>query len=486
MNLGRLVFPALRWRAATGFSHEQAAIDEALALGVGGFIVFGVGGARADEIAALTDALRRRAGRPLLNGADLERGAGQQARRLTPCPPPGALASLEDDAVLRWAGGVTGREAREIGINWIFAPVADLDLEPDNPIVQTRSFGTDPTRVGHAVSQWIDACQAEGVIACAKHYPGHGRTVHDSHQRLPSVGTALAELESTDLRPFGSAVRAGVGSVMTSHVAFPSWDAGGAPATRSPVILGYLRQKLGFDGLIVTDAFIMEGAKAGKSEADAAVASLAAGCDVLLYPGDLPGTLSAILAAVQHGTLQQDQVAASLARYDHALERVTNAEPRSTPFTVTADDVAQRLLANGLQRGPVPALRDGIRLTVVDDDVGGWYAPGPSDIVLRTLAKRGITEEHNGQRIVLAFAEPRAAKGRAGFGPESLARLSAVVPGAALTVLFGHPRLAEQIPAVGPLLVAWHRQDLMQRAVAGWLAGRVQGSGSKVPSSHST
>lgn len=471
MNLGRLVFPALRWRPATGFSHEEAAIDEALALGVGGFIVFGVGGARADEIAALTENLVRRAGRPLLIGSDLERGAGQQARRLTPCPPPAALASLHDDAVLRWAGGVTGRDARMVGINWVFAPVADLDLEPDNPIVQTRAFGSDPQVVAHAVSQWVQACQAEGVIACAKHYPGHGRTIHDSHQRLPSVNASLAELEQTDLVPFGAAVEAGVGSVMTSHVAFPAWDHSGSPATRSPVILGHLRQRFGFDGLIVTDAFIMEGAKAGKSEGDAAVASLAAGCDVLLYPGELAATLSAINTALNNGTLSAEQVSASLSRYDRALAQVAVATP-GADFELTAEVVADRLLERGLSRGTTD-LRGGIRLTVVDDDVGGWYAPGPSDIVLRTLGKMGITEEHNGHRVVLAFAEPRAAKGRGGFGPESITRLSAVVPGAALTVLFAHPRLLEQLPPGGPVLLAWHRQPLMQAAVARWLTGRI-------------
>lgn len=473
MNLGRLVFPALRWRPATGFTHEEAAIDEALALGVGGFIVFGVGGARADEIAALTTDLRRRAGCPLLIGADLERGAAQQARRLTPCPPPAALAALNDDAVLRWAGSTTGREARAIGINWIFAPVADLDLEPDNPIVQTRAFSRDPARVAHCVGQWIDACQAEGVIACAKHYPGHGRTVHDSHQRLPSVNVALDELQRTDLVPFVAAARAGVGSVMTSHVAFPAWDSTGAPATRSPVILGHLRAQLGFDGLIVTDAFIMEGAKAGKTEADAAVESLAAGCDVLLYPGDLAGTLSAMLAALRSGRLPEAQVAASLARYDRALEQVGRPAPAVAATGLAAAGVAARLLAQGLQRGVAPDLSGGIRLTVVDDDIGGWYAPGPSDIVLRTLAQMGIHEQHNGNRVVLAFAEPRAAKGRAGFGPESIARLSAVVPGAALTVLFAHPRLLEQVPSAGPVLLAWHRQPLMQEAVAAWIKARI-------------
>jgi len=473
MNLGRLAFPALRWRPATGFAHEDRAIDEALTLGVGGFIIFGVPGACADEIGRLTEELRRRAGRPLLIGADLERGAGQQARRLTECPPPGALASLGDDDVIRWAAATTAREAGQVGINWVFAPVADLDLEPENPIVQTRAFGADPERVSAAVALWVEACQAEGVLACAKHYPGHGRTTVDSHQGLPAVRASLGELTSTDLRPFAAAVRAGVASVMTAHVAFPSWDPAGVPATRSPVVLGHLRSPLGFEGLVVTDAFIMEGARAGSSEGDAAAASLAAGCDVLLYPGDLDGTVAALGQAVGSGRLPETRVAEALARYHRALDRVAQAPNPSRIPDLTSHEVAARLLEAGLVRGPAPDLSTGIELAVVDDDLGGWYAPGPSDYVVRWLAGRRIFERFGGHRVVLAFAEPRAAKGRAGFGPDSLDRLRQLCAGAAMVVLFAHPRLVSQLPGDCPVLVAWHRQRLMQEAVAAWLAERV-------------
>jgi beta-glucosidase-like glycosyl hydrolase len=158
MNPGRLVFPALRWRRESGFAHEDRAIDAALEYGVGGFIVFGVGGARADEIGRLTEEVRQRAARPLLIGSDLERGAGQQARRLTEIPPPGALGSLGDESVIAWAGATTGREARRLGLDWVFAPDADLDVEPQNPIVQTRSFGASPDLVSRAVTAWIRAC----------------------------------------------------------------------------------------------------------------------------------------------------------------------------------------------------------------------------------------------------------------------------------------------------------------------------------------
>ena len=473
MTLGRLAFPALRWRPETGFAHEDRAIDEALSLGVGGFIVFGVPGARADEVGHLTEELRHRARRQLLIGADLERGAGQQARRLTECPPPAALASLGDEDVIRWAAATTAREAGHVGINWVFAPVADLDLEPENPIVQTRSFGADPDRVSASVATWVEACQAEGLLACAKHYPGHGRTTGDSHQGLPAVGASLEELRSTDLRPFAAAVQAGVASVMTAHVAFPSWDPAGLPATRSPVILGHLRSALGFDGLVVTDAFIMEGARAGASEGEAATAALAAGCDILLYPGDLEGTLAALGQAVESGRLPEQRVGQALARYERALGQVAQAANPSRVPALASHAVAARLLDAGLCRGSAPDLSGGFELVVVDDDLGGWYAPGPSDYVVRWLAGRGIFERHGGHRVVLAFAEPRAAKGRAGFGPDSLDRLGELCGGAALVVLFAHPRLVAQIPGDCPVLVAWHRQRLMQEAVASWLAERV-------------
>jgi beta-glucosidase-like glycosyl hydrolase len=473
MNPGRLAFPALRWRPATGFAHEDRAIDEALALGVGGFIIFGVPGARADEIARLTEEVRRRAGRPLLLGADLERGAGQQARRLTELPPPSALASLDDDRVIGWAGATTAREALRIGINWIFAPVADLDLEPDNPIVQSRSFGADPERVSRQVALWIEGCQSEGALACAKHYPGHGRTTRDSHSLLPAVTASLEELSRTDLRPFQAAVVAGVASVMTAHVAFPGWDSSGAPATRSAVILNHLRERLGFQGLVVTDAFIMEGARAGASEGEAALASMAAGCDVLLYPGDLAGTLSGLTRAISEGRLAEARVSQALERYQRALQLVRPPGGEPAGDAPLAKDVAHRLLAAGLHRGPAPEFGGGIELTVVDDDLGGWYAPGPGDYVVRWLAAHGIHERHGGQRVVLAFAEPRAAKGRAGFGEESLRRLEHLAQDAALIVLFGHPRLMTQLPGSCPVLLAWHRQQLMQEAVAKWLADRL-------------
>ena len=147
---------------------------------MGGFIIFG---GTAESVRRLTADLLRRAGRPLLLASDLERGAGQQVAGLTEFPPPMALASLHDPAVVRWAASVTAQEARAVGINWVFAPVADLDILPENPIVQTRSFGGDANEVATYVASGLRG-SVSGALACAKHYPGHGRTTVDSHMTL--------------------------------------------------------------------------------------------------------------------------------------------------------------------------------------------------------------------------------------------------------------------------------------------------------------
>src|SRR3989454_12720169 len=290
MRRARVVCPALRGRRGS-FKSERTKIEQALAAGVGGFILFG--GPRA-AVTALTSALRDTAGRPLMLGFDSGLGPGQQVRGLPELPPPAALGYLNDLDATYACGQITGTEARAVGLNWIFAPVCDLDIEPKNPIVQTRSFGVDPERVAPHAAAWIRGCQEHGALACAKHYPGHGRTTTDSHEGLPIVEASGDDVQRTDVAPFKAAVDAGVGSVMPAFVAYPRWDASGSAATFSPIILGYLRDTLGFRGLVVTDAFIMGGATAAAPEASAAAAAIAAGRDMLLYPTDWAGVVRAL------------------------------------------------------------------------------------------------------------------------------------------------------------------------------------------------
>jgi beta-glucosidase-like glycosyl hydrolase len=413
----------------------------------------------------------------LLLGSDLERGAGQQVRGLTELPPPAALGYLNDLDATYAAGSITGTEARAVGVSWAFAPVCDLDLEPRNPIVQTRAFGADAERVGLHAAAWIRGCQEHGVLACAKHYPGHGRTTTDSHEGLPIVDAAAAELQVVDVAPFRAAVGAGVGSVMPAHVAYPAWDGTGVAATFSHPILAHLRKALGFQGLVVTDAFIMAGATAAQGEGPAAAAALTAGCDMLLYPTDWAGVVRALDA------VPQERAEAALSRYEEALEkwgRRTGDGGGVDDATLAehqrfADGLADR--AVHLVRGTAPRLTGPFAVSIVDDDLGGPYTIPPRDAfhsALRTAGVRLTPGRRPGvSPIVLVYAEPRSWKGRAELGPRSLTQLERLVPGAALVVLFAHPRLAAQVPGDTPVLCSWHGQALMQRAAARWAVQRV-------------
>lgn len=466
----RLILPALRSEALSGFGHEAGRIADALEIGVGGFIIFG---GTAETVRRLTADLLRRAGRPLLLAADLERGAGQQIAGLTEFPPPMALASLGEPAVVRWAASVTAQEARAVGINWIFAPVADLDILPDNPIVQTRAFGDDPNLVATCVRHWIEGCQSAGALACAKHYPGHGRTTVDSHIALPVVEAPAASLRSADLLPFTVAIESGVASIMTAHVAYPSLDDSNLPATLSRTLLGELRTKSRFDGLVVTDALIMDGALSGRRESDAAVQAVQAGADLLLYPNDPRRVRDALDAALASGNLARARLEESLDRYERALTAASAPTPPVTrgPYE-SSEALADALLKTGMARGSPPTLVGPLDLVVVDDDVGGPYPPSATDYVHRALGPEWIGRYSGGSRVVLVFAEPRAWKGRSGLAEASREALAHHAVGADLIVLFGHPRLLREMPNRPPVLLAWHRQRLMQQAVARWLAGR--------------
>ncbi|HXI33231.1 MAG TPA: glycoside hydrolase family 3 N-terminal domain-containing protein [Gemmatimonadales bacterium] len=467
-SLARLVFPALRWRRGS-FAHERAKIDQALAAGVGGFIVFG--GTR-EAVATLTSELRRQAARPLLIGADLERGAGQQVRGLTELPPAAALGALDDLDATHAAALITATEALSVGLNWAFAPVCDLDVEPENPIIQTRSFGADPQRVGEQAAVWVHGCQEHGVLACAKHYPGHGRTTQDSHATVPRVATPFAELAEQDLGPFEFAIRAAVGSMMAAYVAYPGWDASGRAAAFSPTILGYLRDPLNFSGFVVTDALIMGGATATQAEAPATVSAVAAGCDGLLYPEDFAGVIAALDAAVGK-EIPSARADEALARYDRTIGEWGRGKGEGDLDLAANAKFGDQLAGRALRwvRGEKPLVRTTVNVTVVDDDAGGPYTVGSRAVFSAELRAHGKRITDKGQRIVAVFANPLSWKGHADLSARSRAALRRLVPGAALVVLFGHPRLAAQVPGRAPLLCAWGGDAVMQRAAARAISG---------------
>ena len=470
MTVGRLLMPSLRWREGDGFLHEAEAIAAALNLGVGGFVLFG---GTVVDVRALTASLREQAGRPLLIGSDLERGAGQQVRGLGELPPPRALAALGEQSVIRGAGLLTAMEALGVGINWVFAPDADLDIEPLNPIVQTRSFGSEPEKVAESVASWIAGCEVGGALACAKHFPGHGRTRVDSHDTIPVVDASLEELRANDLVPFAAAIEAGVSSIMTAHVAFPALDPTGTPATRSEPILRLLREDMKFGGLIVSDALTMAGALSGGPGA-AAIAAVGAGVDVLLDPSDPAAMVAALDAEAGRSASLRRRLDASIARLEAAA---AGAETDAGDFVASHDSapaLADWLLSRPLVRGAGPRFSAPLELVVLDDDLEGKYPPStPSDIVERELRRMEVPLAPDGSRIVLVLAEPRASKGRAGLGPRVKQALQATIGSARLVVVFGHPRIVDEIPEGPPVLLAWHRQGLMQEAAARWIKERL-------------
>jgi len=465
--LAALVLPAIRWDADRGFAPALPAVEAALALGVGGFILFG--GERG-AVRALTAQLAGAARHPLLIASDLERGAGQQVAGLTGLPPALALASLGDDAVAA-AAAITAAEARDVGIGWAFAPDLDLDVEAANPIVQTRALGADPEAVGRAGARWIAACQGGGVLACAKHFPGHGRTTADSHAELPVV-RAGRELLEDDWRPYRAAVAAGVAGVMTAHVAYPALDPSGAPATFSaPILTEWLRRDLGFGGVVVTDALIMEGARTDGADADegaGAVRAVQAGCDLLLYPHDAGRVAAALEEAARGGALAAGRLDASLARRDAAARRAGGARPLEEAglarHRAEAGALARRAvrLLRGEPRPPAAA----VDLVVVDDDEGGDYPVPPRTHFADALRARGVRVGAGGERVVLVFSEVRGGKGRTALAPETRRRLAAALERRATVVVHAHPRIAANVPGPGPVWIAWSGDAVMQAAAA--------------------
>jgi beta-glucosidase len=477
-DIAQLLLPALRWDTTVGWEKERPLIEKGLQLGVGGFILFG---GVEDAVRSLTKELRQRSRVPLLVGADLERGAGQQVAGATGLPPLAAIASLGDTDAVRRAARLTAREARTMGVNWGFAPVCDLDIEPANPIIGTRSLGSNPRLVAKLASEWIDACQAEGVLACAKHFPGHGRTTVDSHMAMPVVNAPRQDLLDNDLMPFRAAIEAGVASVMTAHVAFPALDPSGMPATLSREILRWLlRQQMKFEGLIVTDAFIMDGVLEGRTEGDAAIRALDAGCDVLLYPKDLVAVAHALDKGLETGALDRERIQYSLRRRQKWAQW---ASPPNEYRRASAADVAwgSQLADRVIQvaRGGPPRVTSPIEVVVVDDDVGGPY-PAPSrDPFFQALSLAGAdvkrvekpSRDGRASIIVALFGDIRSWKGRPGYSTEARKAVDKVIDKApeAVVVQFSHPRLAAELKKPKHIVSAWGGDTVMQQAAARWL-----------------
>jgi beta-N-acetylhexosaminidase len=299
-------------------------------LHTGGFITIthgsplGIVKGQAYPTAALANELQTKSKLPLLIGADFERGTAMRQDEGTSFPTAMAVAAAGNPKDAYTMGKITALEARAVGVQWIYAPVCDVNNNPGNPIINTRSFGEDPARVSEFVIEFIRGVQENGGLATAKHFPGHGDTAADSHIDLPVIKANRDRLEHLELVPFRAAIAARVGSIMTGHLNVPAFEPDpNTPATLSSNILtDLLRNQLGFQGLVITDALDMGGITVRFAPGDAAVRAFLAGADALLMPPVPDAAYEALVDAAKSGRISQERLDSSVRRLLQAKARL--------------------------------------------------------------------------------------------------------------------------------------------------------------------
>ena len=509
-RLGQMLMTPVQVEQATGerLGELKKQLTE---LGLGGVVVRG---GTPESVAALTNELQRAARVPLFVGADYERGLRMQMKTAgTPFTNNMGVAAAGDPRAAFEQGKITAREARAVGVNWLFGPVADLNNNPDNPVINVRSFGEDPRRVAEFVSAAVRGAREGGALSTAKHFPGHGDTAVDSHIGLPTIRADRARLERLELVPFRAAVSAGVDSVMTAHVALPALTGDDLPATLSPkVTTDLLRRGLKFDGLVVTDSLGMGAITKGFPGGEAAVRAVLAGADVALTPPELKASLDALEEAVNRGRLPRERVDESVRRILRAKYRLGLSESRTVDAAALKNIVERpEALASArrVAEASVTLLRDGGGLLPLDakraasaafvvvaadedPEEGRTFVPRvqarvPGARVLRADPKTTageyealLSEAAKAETIVVAaFVKRAAGKGTVAL-PERQAEFvrRLVSTGRPVAVVaFSGPYLVRQFPDAAAFMVAYGIEDVAQEAAARVLFGEAPARG---------
>lgn len=311
---GQLLMADFRQNAdGTGMTALSAEAKEAMAAyHIGGVILFAENLDTAEQTKQLTADLQAAADLPLLIGIDEEGGLVSRLDKSDiPHEEMPAAAEMTDVAA---AGATIGRELAELGINVDFAPVADVNTNPNNPVIGTRAFSADPQEAAEKVGAFIKAMEETGVSACAKHFPGHGDTAMDSHKGATYVEHDMERLRTVEFVPFQAAVDAGVDFIMAGHIQTPNATTDGRPASLSEEMLDILRSELGFTGIIITDAMNMGAIAEEYGSGESAVLAIAAGADLVLMPASLSEAAEALTEAIETGELPPERVEESLWR----------------------------------------------------------------------------------------------------------------------------------------------------------------------------
>ncbi len=460
------------------------------------------------DIAAKLNALQRRSRLPLLVSADLEWGAGMRVVGGTAFPHIMAAGATGNPSDAYAIGEAAATEGRAVGIHVNFAPDADVNNNPLNPIINIRSFGEDPRAVSGLVAEYVRGLQEHGMLATLKHFPGHGDTQTDSHIGLPLITAGYSRLDSVELAPFRAGIAAGADVVMSAHIAFPAFTGSDDPATLSAAVLtGLLRDSLHFGGLAVTDALMMGAIVAKYGAGEATVRAFLAGSDLLLMPADPDSAVNAMAAAVQRGRISGE-------RLDQSVRRVLEIKRRlglfgrravaldsimsivgSKRFQDAANDIAVRALT--LVRdagGRLHALRaraSRFALVAYADEANASVGQYLTDLLrqggdtvdyFRLWPMSGALSYDSARAVIarapatvfVANVRPIAWRGNIAL-PDSLAQLVAATDGTHPTVLvsLGSPYLLNQTPSVHAYLIAWSGVRASERAVALALLGKV-------------
>ena len=492
---------------------------------------YGVGGVIVSigppfELASKLNILQSLAKVPLLVTADMEHGPGQLLRTGTVLPyglengggtrfpPLMGLGATGDERFAYELGRITAIEGRAAGVHMTFAPVVDVNNNPQNPIINTRSYSEDPALVSRLAAAHIRGIQEHGMLATAKHFPGHGDTGTDSHINLPFISVSKQRADSIELPPYRKAIEAGVAAVMTAHIAFPALTQDSIPATlNAKVLTGLLRDELKFAGLIVTDAMDMGAIIKHYGNTRAAIMAIKAGADALLQPlpQDVPAIINALESAVQSGELSEQRINESLrklllAKTKMGLHTTRYVDLAAIPTQVAtvdhlalADSAAQRsITVVRNSAGLLPVRGPKVVSVVYADDLDPFTGrifqnalaaalPGTRQWFIDTRSTRAtldsITAAIDADATVLfsPFIRVSAYKGELAVAPHVADFVRALNSKAKLVVTsFGNPYALLQFPEVGTYVIAWGQWDVLQRAAARALTGQAPITG-KLP-----
>jgi beta-N-acetylhexosaminidase len=472
---------------------------------IGGLIIFA---GDVYETARLTNSLQAGAEIPLLIASDLERGLGNQIDGATLFPPVMSLGAADSEELAYRMGKITALEARAIGIHMTYAPVVDVNINPDNPIINVRSFGEDPEQVARLAVPFIKGCQENGLIATAKHFPGHGDTAEDSHTVLPTVNADRKRLDRVEIYPFKIAVESGVQAIMAAHLSLPALDpTPNVPSSLSkPILTGLLREELGFEGLIVTDAMGMGGVTTLYEPEEAALLAIKAGIDMILLPPKPKDVIDALVRAVKAGDISEQRIDLSVQRILEAKARLGLYKNKLVDLELMDIRIAPRahlkqaeitfeksitLVKNEDDVIPLSKQSQRIAVLSLSSDSGGYFA---GRTFIREMKKRSpelfefYAEATTGQDhldwafqeashadilVIALFSRLRADKGSVGLvmNHVNLIKKAAKLSKGVVVVSFGSPYFLQHFPDVDAYMCAYRYADEAMMAAAKALFG---------------